>query len=69
MLIFGIIGLLIISYAIWIRKEVRRDEWFIVGGIALLVYSIYIHDWVFIILQVVFITSAVLEMLKARRKK
>lgn len=68
MVIFGIIGLLIISYAVWIRKELRRDEWFIVGGLALLIYSIAIHDWVFIVLQVVFIASAALEMLKARKK-
>lgn len=69
MIIFGIIGLLVISYAVWVRKEQPRDEWFIFGGAMLLVYSISIHDPVFTILQVVFIISAVLELTKARKKR
>jgi len=69
MIIFGIIGLLVISYAVWVRKEKPRDEWFIFGGTMLLVYSISIHDPVFIILQIVFIISALLELIKASCRK
>lgn len=65
--IFGIIGLLIISYSIWVKKEKRQDILFIVGGTFLLLYSISIQSTIFIILQVVFITSALLELKKMNR--
>ena len=67
-LIFGIIGLIIISYAIWLKNEKRQDELFVLGGIFLLIYSVSIHDLVFIVLQVVFIASALIEIAKKRKK-
>ena len=70
-IIFGIIGLLIISFSIWLRNENKQDVLFIIGGISLLIYSISIGDIIFIILQVVFIISALVEILrlsKTRRK-
>lgn len=65
--IYGIVGLLIISTSIWIKKEIRQDYLFILGGIALLKYSIDKGDVIFIILQVVFVISALLEILKMRK--
>lgn len=65
-IIFGIIGLLLISFAIWLRNERRQDILFIAGGASLLVYSISIGDVIFIILQVVFIASALVEFLRLR---
>lgn len=64
MIYFGIIGLLIISCAIWIKNENRQNILFILGGLALLIYSILISDLIFIILQVVFILSAAIELFK-----
>jgi hypothetical protein len=69
MYIFGIIGLIIASYAIWVRNEKRRDLWFVVGGICLLAYSISIGSLIFTILQLVFIASATMEMVKLKKKK
>ncbi|MFH1404694.1 MAG: YgjV family protein [Patescibacteria group bacterium] len=69
MIIFGILGLLIISYSIWDRKEKRQDVLYVAGGVCLLAYSIWIQDTIFIILQIVFILSALLELVKLFRKK
>lgn len=67
-IIFGIIGLLVISFAIWLRDERKQDFYFVVGGISLLIYSISIGDIIFIILQIVFIISALIEILKLSKK-
>ena len=67
MITFGIIGLLIISGSLWIKNEVKQNILFICGGVSLLLYSIYIDDMVFIVLQCVFILSAGLELLKTLR--
>ena len=67
-IIFGIIGLLVISFAIWVRREQKQDILFVIGGIALLVYSINIGNIIFIILQIVFIVSALFEILRLKKK-
>lgn len=66
-IIFGIIGLLVISFAIWLRNERRQDILFIIGGVSLLIYSISIRDIIFMILQAVFIASALVELLRLRK--
>ncbi len=58
----GIIGLVIITRAIYIRKQKRQDEMFAVGGVLLLMYSLYLRDAIFIVLQTVFIGSALYEI-------
>ncbi|KKQ76931.1 MAG: hypothetical protein US98_C0019G0009 [Parcubacteria group bacterium GW2011_GWC1_38_6] len=67
-IIFGIVGLLIISLAIWLKSERRQDILFVIGGASLLVYSISIKDVIFIILQIVFLISAFVELLRLRKK-
>lgn len=68
-LFFGIIGLLIAAFAIWVKNERRQDGLFLTGSICLLIYSISINDKIFIILQIVFITSVLAEIFKLKRKK
>ena len=68
MIVFGIIGLLLISYALWLKNEKKQDVIFVIGGISLLVYSFFIGDIIFVILQVVFILSALTELIKLWRK-
>lgn len=65
--IFGIIGLILITIAIW-QKEKQQDKLFIVGGLALFIYSYSLHNVIFIILQIVFILSALIELSKRKRK-
>ncbi|MGC9602873.1 MAG: hypothetical protein ABSF47_00135 [Minisyncoccia bacterium] len=66
-MVFGILGLLVISFSIWLRNERKQDLWFILGGALLLGYSVSINDVIFIILQVVFIASAAAELLKLKK--
>ncbi len=54
--------------AIWLRNEVRQDILFVSGGILLLVYAVNLGDPVFILLQIVFIASALGELLKISSK-
>jgi len=65
-IIFGIVGLLIVSVAIWIKDERKQNGLFIVGGLGLLAYSVVIGDWIFIALQIIFILSALIEMIKKK---
>ena len=64
----GIIGLIVISYAIWIKNERKQDFLFIIGGLALLSYSFYQKDLIFFILQIVFVASAFVELLKLKKR-
>jgi len=66
-IVFGIIGLLIISFAIWLKNERRQDALFVVGGMLLLIYSVSIKNTIFTILQIVFIVSALIEILRLRK--
>lgn len=51
----GIVGLLLITWGVTIKNTKKRDQLFILGGIALLAYSIYIRDLIFTILQAIYI--------------
>lgn len=62
--IIGILGLLFISTGVVITNRKKEDSLFILGGICLAVYSIYIGDLIFIVLQIVFIASAVYNLIK-----
>jgi len=62
--IIGAVGLLLICIGIIIKKRKNQDISFIFGGLLLLLYSVYIKDWVFIILQVVFTLSATYDLIK-----
>lgn len=64
--IFGIIGLIIVSIAVWL-KEKKQDTLFVLGGLCLLIYSASIGSLIFIILQLVFIISAGVELLKNKK--
>jgi len=66
-IIFGIIGLIIISIAVWIKKEKKQDLLFVAGGLSLLIYSLSIRDVIFSVLQVIFIISAFVELIKLKR--
>jgi len=67
--VIGAIGLVLISIGVWAKKEIWQDVIFVLGGIFLLAYSIYISNTIFIILQIVFIISAGYELVKLKLKK
>lgn len=63
----GIIGLVAISVGIILKSRQQQDIVYIIGGLCLEAYSIYLDDWIFIILQAVFIISAVYDFVKHKR--
>ncbi|MFA5127151.1 MAG: YgjV family protein [Patescibacteria group bacterium] len=67
--IVGVLGLILITVGVLIKSEKKQDIFFILGGLALLVYSIFINDWIFIVLQIVFILTAAGELIRLQRKK
>lgn len=67
--IIGAVGLIFIIYGMLVKREAKRDFIYLLGGILLLIYSIYIKDWIFIILQSVFIIIAAYEEIKLRAWK
>ncbi|MDD4351439.1 MAG: hypothetical protein PHU71_00450 [Candidatus Gracilibacteria bacterium] len=76
--IIGALGLLCITWGILFksskkeavvsallgRSNKKQLLLYILGGSLLEIYSIYIGDWVFIILQAVFVAAAVWELAK-----
>lgn len=67
--LIGILGLLLISAGVIITARKKEDTLFIFGGLCLAVYSIYIQDVIFIVLQIVFIASAVYNLAKTIKEE
>ena len=62
--IIGAIGLLVISFGIINKERHTQDILYIFGGICLEIYSLYIGDVIFIILQIIFTVSAIYDLIK-----
>jgi len=67
--IIGALGLILIVIGILIKKRKKQDISYIFGGLFLLIYSIYLKNTIFIILQSVFILSATYDLIKRKKKK
>jgi len=48
------------------KNKRRQDIFFILGGLCMEAYSIYLKDMLFIILQLIFIISAVYDLFRRR---
>lgn len=55
----GILGLLLITAGVLSKQRKRQDLFFIAGGILLEAYSLYLQDWIFGVLQIVFVLAAI----------
>ena len=62
--IIGALGLILIAIGIILKNRRRQDAMYIVGGICLEIYSIYINDLIFIVLQLIFTIAAVYDFIK-----
>jgi len=68
--IIGIIGLLSIiigTFMISIKKRIQRRyiyPFLLVGGICLIIYSFYINDLIFIILQITYTAIVIYDIIK-----
>jgi len=67
--LIGALGLILISIGIITKKRSKQDIFYIIGGICLEIYSIYLGDLIFIILQIVFTLSAVYDLYKIYSSK
>jgi len=69
--LLGTIGLILIIIGILIKPKNRkvRDILYILGGLALASYSIYIKDNIFITLQIIFVLIAIYDFFKILKKK
>ena len=65
----GALGLLLISIGIVTKERKKQDLLYIAGGIALEAYSIYLGDYIFIVLQIIFTVAAVYDLFKIRNGK
>ena len=64
-IILGALGLVLISIGVITKKRELQDISYILGGLLLVSYSIYIRDTIFIILQIIFTITAIYDMLKS----
>ena len=69
--VIGILGLILIISGVLIKPKNRkvRDILYILGGLSLAVYSIYINDIIFIVLQIIFILVAIYDLVKIQLRK
>ncbi len=63
----GILGLIIISIGVFWQKKYLEDTLYIIGGVALLIYSYHIRELIFTVLQVIFIISAASHLFRSRK--
>ena len=64
-----ILGLVFVIIGLLQRKEFKEDVFFLIGGIFLIIYSIYLKNVIFILLQAAFILATIWELIKSKRHK
>lgn len=67
--IIGAAGLLLISVGIITKKRKTQDVLYIIGGLCLEAYSIYLGNIIFIILQIIFTLAAIYDLVKVQFKR
>ena len=65
----GIIGLLLIITGLLAKTRKQQALIYVFGGLFLEMYSLYIDDWVFIILQGIFTVVALYEVYQYSKDK
>lgn len=64
----GAIGMILITYGIINKNELARNWLFTMGGVLLLLYSLYLRDPIFIPLQIIFTGASLYEIYKIKSK-
>jgi hypothetical protein len=67
--IIGAIGLLLIAFGIITKDHKRQDILYIIGGLGLEIYSIYLQDTIFIILQIIFTIASIYDLVRISKEK
>ena len=66
--ICGVLGLILITIGILNKNDVHRLWLSIAGGVLLFIYSVYLRDYIFTPLQVIFTVAAVYQLIKIKHK-
>ncbi len=69
--IIGLVAIISGTFMVSMKKSIRRRYTYpllILGGMCLEIYSIYINDLIFIILQGVFIISSIYGLIRINEK-
>lgn len=61
---FGIVGMIFICLAILSKNKKQQNIFYLFGGFSLLTYSIYLRDFIFIILQIIVIFAVFYNLTK-----
>lgn len=67
--LLGAAGLILITTGVVTKNAYMRNWLFAVGGVGLLLYSIYLKDPVFIPLQIIFTSASAYEIYTLKKKK
>ena len=67
--LIGALGLLLISVGIITKDRKKQDMLYIIGGVCLELYSIYLQDLIFIVLQIIFTLAAIYDLYKIQSQK
>ena len=65
--LIGAVGLVLICIGLLLKNRKHQNILYIIGGGCLEIYSIYLRDTIFIILQIAFMLSALYDLLKIRK--
>ncbi|PIT90215.1 MAG: hypothetical protein COU22_03505 [Candidatus Komeilibacteria bacterium CG10_big_fil_rev_8_21_14_0_10_41_13] len=63
--IIASLGVALITVGILINKKRPENILYILGGLCLTAYSIFINDWIFIVLQIIFVLAAAYDFIKS----
>lgn len=66
--ICGVLGLVLITIGVLSKNDVRRLWLSITGGVFLFIYSVYLRDYIFTPLQVIFTIAAAYQLIKIKHK-
>ena len=67
--ILGALGLIVITWGIFEKNIRHRDRIYVIGGSALLIYSIYLKDPIFIPLQIIFTLASLYHIYTLKKKR
>lgn len=70
--IAGLISIIIGTFMISMKRKIKREHiypFLLIGGIFLAIYSIYIKDIIFIILQIAYILIVIYDIIKLKISK
>ena len=67
--LIGALGLVFITIGVLTKRRLKEDVLFIIGGLLLEVYAIYLKDIIYIPLQLIFVAASVYGIYQLKKTK